>query len=112
MGQEPRLPRAQLHNTFLGPESQPRAPARPGPGERRQEADWKSRLAASCAHGRRTKCPPPAGSLTQRLGNELREEGHEGRRAGGRAAAAPLLGLGSNPVYSPEPQQLLLLLHC
>lgn len=98
MGQEPRLPRAQLHNTFLGPESRPRAPARPGPGERRQEADWKSRLAASCAHGRRTESPP-AGSLTQRLRNELREEGHEGRRAGGRAAAAPLPGLGSNPVF-------------
>lgn len=34
---------AWLHNTFPAPESWPRAPAHPGPGEGQQEADWKSR---------------------------------------------------------------------
>lgn len=43
--QELQLPLHRLHNTFPVPESLPRAP-----GEWQQEADWKSQLAASCAH--------------------------------------------------------------
>lgn len=79
--QELWLPHTRFHNTFPAPESRPRAPAHPGPGERQQEADWKSWLAASCTHSCCRNSPPQeAGSLTQHLRNELREEGHEGRR--------------------------------
>lgn len=68
----------QLRSKFLAPESWPWAPARPSPQERQQEADWKSQLAASCAHSC-AETHPPGSDLTQRLGNELREQGHEGR---------------------------------